>query len=882
MRSLKVLALAIPIALTACSGGGGGGGGDAGGSVTKSIGVFIDSPVAGINYRTASGSGKTNASGEFSYVAGETVTFSIGNIDLPSALANSTITPLNLANTTDVNNQVVSNILVLLQSLDTDGNPTNGIQIASAAHTAATSSLDFNVAPSAFRTNSLVTSLVANSGSSNTTPVNLASATNHFQTTLGIANVAPTANAGSAQNVLTASKVTLNGSASTDANNDALTYAWSLTTKPSNSNASLTDSTSSSPFFTPDVAGTYVASLVVNDGKLNSTSATVTVTASSSNVSPVANAGTNQNVTTSSTVTLSGALSSDANGDPLTYTWSISSKPATSVATLSNATTVNPTFTADKVGNYVASLIVSDGTVSSSASTVSITASTANIAPVANAGSAQNVLTGSAVTLNGASSSDANGDALTYLWTITSKPTGSAATLSSASSVNPTFTADKAGNYVVNLSVNDGSLSSNSSNVTITAATANIAPVANAGASQNVVVGTTTTLNGSGSNDANGDAITYAWSFVSKPANSTASLIAASTVNPTFAPDIAGSYVLRLIVNDGTLNSSASTVTVVASTANIAPVANAGAAQSVVTGTTVNLNGTASNDANGDALTYVWSFISKPVGSNASLSSASSANPTFTAGTAGSYVLSLVVNDGALSSTTSTVTITASNANLAPVASVGAGLNVYVGTTVTLNGTGSYDPNGDSLLFSWAFVSKPAGSSASLSGSTTARPSFLADVAGSYVIALAVGDGSLVSQISTTTITASPLPVATGVNLLLFGGINNSVYLGCLTCNQFDAESVCNSFGTYGNPFSSSSIWNQFGTYGNQFNSYSPWNSFSSSGPVIIGTNNLNYGYFTTNAFKANRTTTQSFLNVLNFYSSTNNLTSTRSYACGN
>jgi hypothetical protein len=879
MRIVKFLTLLTTLALVACGGGGGGG---SSGPATKSVGVFIDSPVSGINYRTASGSGQTNASGEFSYVVGETVTFSIGNIDLPSAPANSTITPLNLANTTDVNNQVVSNILVLLQSLDTDGNPSNGIQITSAAHTAASSSLDFNVTPSSFRTNSSVTSLIANSGSSNTTPVSLASATNHFQTTLGIANVAPTANAGPAQNVLTASKVTLNGSGSTDANNDALTYVWTLTNKPSNSNASLTDSTTSSPYFTPDVAGTYVASLVVSDGRLNSTSATVTVTAANSNVAPVANAGTNQNVTTSSTVTLSGALSSDANGDPLTYTWSITSKPAASTATLSNTTTVNPTFTADKAGNYVVSLIVNDGTVSSSASTVSITASTANIAPVANAGSAQNVLTGTVVTLNGASSSDANGDALTYLWTITSKPTSSTASLSSSSSVNPTFTADKAGNYVVNLSVNDGSLSSNSSNVTITAATANIAPVANAGVSQNVVVGATTTLNGSGSSDANGDAITYAWSFVSKPANSTASLTAASTVNPTFAPDLAGSYVLRLIVNDGSLSSSASTVTVVASTANIAPVANAGAAQSVVTGSTVTLNGTASNDANGDSLTYAWSFVSKPTGSNASLSSSTSASPTFTAGTAGSYVLSLVANDGALSSTNSTVTITASNANLAPVASVGAGLNVYVGTTVTLNGTGSYDPNGDALLYAWAFVSKPAGSSATLSGATTATPSFLADVAGSYVIAIAVGDGTLVSQISTTTITASPRPVTGNNNLYLYGGVNNSIYLGCLTCVATTSDSVCNSSGAYGGTWSATSIWASWGNYGGSWSQYSPWSSWSNNGPIIVDANNNSYGYFTVASFKSNRTTISSFLNVLNFYSTTNNLTSTRSYACGN
>jgi hypothetical protein len=228
------------------------------------------------------------------------------------------------------------------------------------------------------------------------------------------------------------------------------------------------------------------------------------------------------------------------------------------------------------------------------------------------------------------------------------------------------------------------------------------------------------------------------------------------------------------------------------------------------------------------------------------------------------------------------VTVTASNVNLAPVANAGGGLNVYIGTTVTLNGTGSYDPNGDSLRYAWAFVSRPTGSSATLSGASTATPSFITDVAGSYVIAIAVSDGSLVSPISTTTITASPVPVASTVSLYLYAGDSNNTYLGCINCNQSHAESICNTFGTYGSAFSNSSIWNQFGTYGSSFQSYSPWNSFSSFGPLILGSNGLNYGHFTTNAFKANRTTIQSLLNVLNYYSSTNNLATTRSYTCGN
>jgi fermentation-respiration switch protein FrsA (DUF1100 family) len=98
-------------------------------------------------------------------------------------------------------------------------------------------------------------------------------------------NSAPVANAGSAQNVVAGTLVTLDGGASSDANNDPLNYVWTLTSKPAGSTAVLTSSTSAKPTFTADVAGTYSAALVVNDGKLNSINASsVSITASAVNV----------------------------------------------------------------------------------------------------------------------------------------------------------------------------------------------------------------------------------------------------------------------------------------------------------------------------------------------------------------------------------------------------------------------------------------------------------------------------------------------------------------------------------------------------------------------------------------------------------------------
>jgi hypothetical protein len=288
------------------------------------------------------------------------------------------------------------------------------------------------------------------------------------------ANQPPVSVSGVMQNVITGTAVTLDGSASRDANGDPLTYRWTLTSKPSGSTASLSSSNSVKPTFTADLAGNYVATLIVNDGKIDSASNTVTVIASSSNAAPVASPGNAQNTITGMTVTLDGSASQDANGDPLTYRWTLTSKPSGSTASLSSSNSVKPTFTADLAGNYVATLVVNDGTIDSASNTVTVIASSSNAAPVANPGNAQNVITGMTVTLDGSASQDANGDPLTYRWTLTSKPSGSTASLSSSNSVKPTFTADLAGNYVATLTVNDGKINSDSKTVSITSGSSKV------------------------------------------------------------------------------------------------------------------------------------------------------------------------------------------------------------------------------------------------------------------------------------------------------------------------------------------------------------------------------------------------------------------------
>ncbi|MCG8392287.1 MAG: hypothetical protein MI745_04310 [Pseudomonadales bacterium] len=133
MKTLKISSLALAVALTACGDGGSSSGGSSaptGPSTKSETGVFTDSAVAGINYQTNPGglSGKTNALGEYNYVEGDTVIFSIGDTELPAVTATGRVTPADMAEGN--NADVVTNVLRLLQTLDDDGNPDNGITIS--------------------------------------------------------------------------------------------------------------------------------------------------------------------------------------------------------------------------------------------------------------------------------------------------------------------------------------------------------------------------------------------------------------------------------------------------------------------------------------------------------------------------------------------------------------------------------------------------------------------------------------------------------------------------------------------------------------------------------------------------------------------------------
>jgi hypothetical protein len=168
------------VALVSC---GGGSGADA--SVVR--GQFIDSPVSGLAYVTASQSGLTASDGSFDYAKGEQVTFSMGAIVFPTVKASLIVTPLTMAASSNIDANEAQNIAYLLQALDDDGIPANGIHIPTSIPPLATTPVDFSIDPGLFVALPQVSLLVAAAAKlrqPGTAPTTLEGASAHMSSSL--------------------------------------------------------------------------------------------------------------------------------------------------------------------------------------------------------------------------------------------------------------------------------------------------------------------------------------------------------------------------------------------------------------------------------------------------------------------------------------------------------------------------------------------------------------------------------------------------------------------------------------------------------------------------------------------------------------------------
>src|SRR5262249_51969082 len=228
---------------------------------------------------------------------------------------------------------------------------------------------------------------------------------------------------------------------------------------------------------------------------------------------------------------------------------------------------------------------------------------------------------------------------------------------------------------------------------------------------------TIVTLDGSGSRDPEGAALTYVWSQTGGPL---VTLNGATTAMPSFvAPRLTTAtpipLTFSLTVSDGTLTSTADEVTITVKHLDRRPTAHALAPATANEGTPVTLDGSGSSDPDGDALLYLWTQTAGPA---VNLVPNMSNNPRTSfqylidgphcqAGQ--DFAFTLTVSDGIEASTTDPITVTIENVNQAPRAQIVADQVVCENAgTVWLSGSGA-DPDGDPIsAFAWTQVGGPA------------------------------------------------------------------------------------------------------------------------------------------------------------------------------
>ena len=292
--------------------------------------------------------------------------------------------------------------------------------------------------------------------------------------------------------------------------------------------------------------------------------------------------------------------------------------------------------------------------------------------------------------------------------------------------------------YTVNMTSTGDFGTGNSKMIEITVSGFNASPTVNAGEDQTVREGQIATLSGTAT-DVNGDSLTYAWSHDSAPAIQLTNSTSPSTtfIAPAVGADTAITFTLT--ADDGT--ATASDQVIITIDHNDPPTASAGSDQTVVEGSAVTLNGTAT-DIDGDPLTYSWTHDSALA---IQLANSTSPSTTFTAPAVDAdteITFTLTADDGTATAEDSLVVAVTDvpAVNSPPVADAGPDQTVVEDQAVTLNGTAT-DIDGDPLTYLWSHDSAlEVAFNASLPAATFDAPQVDADMAVTFT--LAVSDGS--------------------------------------------------------------------------------------------------------------------------------------------
>jgi large repetitive protein len=577
-------------------------------------------------------------------------------------------------------------------------------------------------------------------------------------------NSGPTASATiSPPAVYTGDLVTLDGSAShTNPPGGTLIYTWqqiapngpTISLAPNNKAVIATFAAPAPPVGTDSQAVTFqlkVTDNSVSGSAKNSQSPDVTTTVYAL---PTANAGTDLHVNEGTQVTLHGS----GTGLNLTYTWTV---PA-GIMDFSAIDPQNPTFTAPSVSHtgaaYTFTLVVTEHRggglpdKDSAPDQVTINVDDLNQMPTAYASAVSDPNTiqpegtvdeSTDVTIYGfGTDPDYYDNPITrFTWTqvhdtsgaplLPSDPHVTSDPAFDPTAQTPTFTAPPVANglqqidLVFRLTVSDGVVSSGPSYVTIHVVNTNDPPIPALtvnGSSDNPVQvgeGTSVTLDGITSTDPNNtpsdpnhDTLTYKWEQIGIPdVGLPAPAFSSNAVAIFTAPLVETTLTFRLTVSDGDFEVSKEVSVKVVET-NHPPTADAGQPQTVPEGGRAVLDGSASYDKDSDDLTFLWTQTAGPT---VNLIDATTSNPNFVApkfgGFGGSLTFQLIVTDTHNASSAPSYVVVSVYPNRPPIPNAGNDQTIDERTGVaSLSGSATDldDPSGNTLTFSWEYVSGPA------------------------------------------------------------------------------------------------------------------------------------------------------------------------------
>jgi gliding motility-associated-like protein len=566
-------------------------------------------------------------------------------------------------------------------------------------------------------------------------------------------NSLPQANAGTDITItLPVSNTTLTGSG-TDSDGTITTYAWTQTSGPSTV-APLTPAAATTNL-TGLIEGNYVYTLTVTDnqGGQGADQVMVKVNPVPPNQPPVANAGTDVNITLPvNTASLNGS-GTDSDGTIAVYKWTQQSGPSTATIVTSNAEDTQVSALLEGVYTFVLTVTDDKGVKGSDLVTVNVFPA-ANIPPTADAGTNISItLPTNSTALSGAGT-DTDGTISGYLWEQVNGP--STAVFSNTSAQSPTISSLTSGIYIFTLAVtdDDGAKGTDQVQVTVLPEPPNQPPVADAGSDVTLTLPVNqATLTGSAT-DADGTIASYHWNLLTGPPTITLSDVDQAVLEVSNL--VAGTYSFELVVADDRGATVTDEVNIFVNAQNLPPLVNAGVDKTITLPTSsVTLTGT-SSDPDGTIVSRLWEQVSGP---NTAVIASETTNATVVSGLIqGIYIFKITItdDDGVSTSDDARVTVNPAPPNTPPVANVGPDLEITLPvSSVSITGSGT-DANGTIASYLWSQVSGPG--TAAYTSLTQATITWSSLVAGTYIFRLTVTDNGGAKGQGDVSVKVNPQP----------------------------------------------------------------------------------------------------------------------------